>query len=98
MPKYLWRDELPFAASMLGQAVRDEYLQTVIEWSIGLQSDWSVDTGVRGRKFKRYLDAETWVQYESTFAGADIEENWTAFFNAVALFRRMAEAIGESLG
>lgn len=52
VPKYLWRDELPFAASMLGQAVRDQYLKIVIEWFIGLQHDWSVNTGVRGRKFK----------------------------------------------
>jgi len=98
VPKYLWRDELPFAASMLGQAVRDQYLQTVIEWSIGLQNDWSVNTGVRGRKFKRYLDAEIWSNYESTFAGPGIEDNWQAFFNAVALFRKMAKAVGEGLG
>jgi len=30
VPKHLWRDKLPFAASMLGQAVRDGYLHTVI--------------------------------------------------------------------
>lgn len=98
VPKHLWRDELPCAASMLGQAVRDKYLRTVIEWFIGLRHDWSVNTGIRGRRFKRYLDAETWAQYTSTFAGADIEENWQAFFNAVALFRKLARIVGESLG
>jgi len=98
VPKYLWRDELPFAASMLGQAVRDKYLHTVIEWSIGLQHDWSVNTGVCGKRFKRYLDAETWAEFESTFAGADIEENWQVFFNAVALFRRLARVVGSRLG
>lgn len=98
VPKYLWRDELPFAASMLGQAVRDKYLQTVIEWYIGMQHDWSVNTGIRGRKFKRYLDGETWSEYTSTFAGADIEDNWRAFFAAVALFRRLAKILGENLG
>jgi aminoglycoside 6-adenylyltransferase len=98
VPKYLWRDELPYAASMLGQAVRDEYLRTVIEWFIGLQNNWSVNTGVRGRKFKSYLDERTWSEYESTFAGPGIEENWQAFFNAVALFRRTAVAVGETLG
>ncbi len=98
VPKYLRRDELPFAASMLGQAVRDEYLHTVLEWAIGLQNDWSVNTGVRGRYFKRYLDAQTWREYESTFAGAAIEEQWEAFFNAVALFRRIAKLVGDSLG
>ena len=98
VPKYLWRDELPFAASMLGQAVRDQYLHTVIEWFIGLQHDWSVNTGVRGCKFKRYLDDQTWSDYTSTFARADLEENWQAFLNAIALFRRLARAVGDRLG
>jgi aminoglycoside 6-adenylyltransferase len=98
VPKYLWRDELPFAASMLGQSVRDKYLRTVIEWFIGLRHNWSVNTGLYGRKFKRYLDDRTWSEYTSTFAGADTEENWQAFFNAVALFRRLARAVGDKLG
>ena len=98
VPKYLHRDELPFAASMLGQAVRDQFLHTVLEWTIGLQNDWSVNTGVRGRKFKQYLDGQLWEEYESTFAGAAIEEQWQAFFNAVALFRKVAKLVGEGLG
>ncbi|MEW7987008.1 MAG: aminoglycoside 6-adenylyltransferase [Candidatus Thiodiazotropha sp.] len=98
VPKYLWRDELPFAASMMGQAVRDEYLKTVIEWYIGLQKGWSVNTGVRGRRFKWYLDDATWSEYESTFAGVGLAESWEAFYNAVALFRRLAKFVGQSLG
>ena len=98
MSKYLWRDELPFAASMLGQSVRDKYLRTVIEWFIGLRNNWSVNTGVYGRKFKSYLDDRTWSEYTSTFTGADTEENWQAFFSAVALFRRLASTVGDELG
>ena len=85
-------------APMLGQAVRDEYLRTVIEWTIGLEHNWQVNTGMHGRKFKQYLDDKTWAEYESTFCGASIEENWQAFRNAVALFRRLAKAVGERLG
>ena len=98
VPKYLRRDELPFAASMLSQSVRDDFLHPVLGWAIGLQHDWSVNPGVRGRYFKRYLDEETWQEYESTFAGAAIEAQWEAFFNAVALFRRMARLVGDHLG
>ena len=50
VPRYLRRDELPFAASMMGESVRSGYLHTVIEWFIGLQNDWSVNTGMCGRK------------------------------------------------
>jgi aminoglycoside 6-adenylyltransferase len=98
VPKYLWRNELPFAASMLSQAVRAEYLHNVIEWFIGLQHGWSVNTGLRGKHFKRYLDEELWSEYTATFAGAEIEENWQAFFNAVSLFRKLARIVGEGLG
>ena len=31
-------------------------------------------------------------------AGAEMEENWQAFFNAVALFRKTAKTVGEGLG
>ena len=97
IPKYLWRDELPFAKSVLGQTIRDKYLRTVIEWFIGLQHDWSVNTGVCGRYFKRYLDDETWTEFESTYAGADIEENWQAFFTVISLFRKLGKIVGRRL-
>ena len=31
-------------------------------------------------------------------AGADIDENWTALFRAIELFRRLAETVGSALG
>lgn len=98
VPKYLWRDELPFAKSMMGQAVHDKYLRRIIEWYIGMQNNWSVNTGVCGRHFKRYLNDEIWTEFESTFTGANIEDNWNAFFNAVSLFGKLGKIIGNSLG
>ncbi len=98
VPKHLWRDELPFAKYMFDNILRYSFLQTVIEWYIGLENDWSVSTGIYGKMFKRYLNIETWKEYESTFTGADIEENWQAFFKALALFRKLAEIVGSSLG
>jgi aminoglycoside 6-adenylyltransferase len=98
VPKYLRRDELPFAASMLEKSIRFKYLHTVIEWFIGSQHDWSVNTGVCGRKFKRYLDGQTWAEYESTFAGPGLEDQWHAFCNGVNLFRRLAKSVGGRLG
>lgn len=98
VPTYLWRDQLPFAAQMLAQPLRNEFLRTIIEWFIGVQRDWSVNTGVGGRWFKRYLDEQTWSEYTSTFAAGENEAHWEAFFNMVALFRRLATFIGERLG
>jgi aminoglycoside 6-adenylyltransferase len=83
---------------MLGQFVRDKYLRTVIEWYIGMQHNWSVNTGIAGRRFKHYLDDKTWLMYTFTFARADIEEHWLAFFNAIGLFRELARIVGKNLG
>jgi len=98
VPKCLWRDELPFAKSMMGQYVQDKYLRTIIEWYIGLTHSWMVNTGVAGRHFKRYLEPEIWKEYESTFAGPGIAESWDAFFNAISLFSRLARLVGYRLG
>jgi aminoglycoside 6-adenylyltransferase len=98
VPKHLWRDELPFAAQMLAHPLRDEYLRTSLDWLIGEQHGWSVNTGVGGRWLKRYLDELTWAEYTSTFAAGDVEAHWEAFFSTVGLFRRVMRVIGERLG
>ncbi|MCP4339529.1 MAG: aminoglycoside 6-adenylyltransferase [Desulfobulbaceae bacterium] len=98
VPKYLWRDELPFAKRMMGQAIHDTYLRTIIEWYIGLQHNWSVNSGVCGRYFRQFLDAETWAAFQMTFAGAKIEDNWKAFFHAISLFSKLGKIIGTELG
>ena len=98
VPKYLWRDQLTFAKYMLDYTLRYSFLHKIIDWHIGMQNDWSVETGALGKKFKIYLDAETWAELEETYVGADIEENWTAFFNLTTFFRKMAKQVGKKLG
>lgn len=98
VPKYLWRDELPFAKYMFDKVVRYSYLQRLLEWYIGQQHGWTVSTGLYGKCFKRYLDAETWTELESTYARSDIKENWVAFFRMVDLFRKLATEVGAQLG
>jgi len=97
VPKYLWRDELPFAKYMLDNIMRFEFLHKVIEWHIGMQKDWSVNAGIFGKSFKKYLDAKTWIELESTYAGADIAANWQAFDNTLGLFRRLAKEVASRL-
>ncbi len=70
----------------------------MIEWYIGTITDWTAYPGLWGKRFKHYLDQETWWQLESTFAGADLEENWDAFFTLLDLFSRLARDVGHDLG
>ncbi|SKC82104.1 aminoglycoside 6-adenylyltransferase [Maledivibacter halophilus] len=98
VPKYLWRDELPFAKYMLDYILRYLFLNKIIEWYIGMKNNWLVNTGACGKKFKRYLDSKTWSEFEETYAGADVEENWKAFFKTTDFFRKIAKQVGENLG
>ncbi|RKD31210.1 aminoglycoside 6-adenylyltransferase [Thermohalobacter berrensis] len=98
VPKYLWRDELPFAKYMLDYTLKYSFLHKIIDWYIGMKNDWSVETGAFGKKFKKYLSSETWKEFKETYAGADIEENWNAFFNTITFFRKIAKKVGENLG
>ena len=94
--KALWRDELYWAKHM-NRKVHSPFLEKVIEWHIGMKYDWSVTTNKHGRWFKRYLDPGTWAEIESTYSGADLDQNWDALFNATRLFRRLAVTVAGGL-
>ncbi len=94
--KSLWRDEL-YWAKYMNRKVHFPFLEKVIEWYIGMQHSWAVTTNKHGRWFKRYMDTGTWAEVESTFSGADLQENWDALFNATRLFRRLAVAVADGL-
>lgn len=96
--KHLWRDEIYFAKYMLDCQVRFEHLRRIIEWYVSARNDWSVTAGYYGRLFKRYIDPETWAELEATFADADLENNWQAFFNLLELFRKLAAYVARDLG
>lgn len=98
VPKNLLRDELPYAKYMFDGVIRFNYFEKMIEWYIGLKNDWSVSTDKHGRYFKRYLDKKMWSEYESTFAAADLEENWQAFFNMLGFFSKIAKEVADGLG
>ncbi|MCB9079941.1 MAG: aminoglycoside 6-adenylyltransferase [Anaerolineaceae bacterium] len=96
--KALHRRELNYARYMLDGTIRFDKLQPLLEWHIGLRHHWTVDTGIYGRWFQRYLDADTWAVYESTFAGADFDDNWRALFAMVELVRSLGTNLAEALG
>lgn len=98
VPKQLVRNELPFAKYMLDCLLRQTYLHRLIDWFIGSQHDWQVNPGYQGKWYQRYLDDATWLAYTDSFAGADIEENWTALFRVGELFGHLGEALAIQLG
>src|SRR5918912_3839456 len=76
--KYLWRDELVAARTVLDGILRREVLQPMLEWLIEVEHDWSVNPGTLGRSLKRYVRPAVWAQLEQTYAGPAMEANWRA--------------------
>lgn len=96
--KGLWRGELNYAKYMLDGTIRFEKLQPLITWYIGVQQGWSVDVGIYGRWFHRYLDEPTWKHYQRTFADASLENNWQALFATLDFVRCIGNYLADALG
>jgi aminoglycoside 6-adenylyltransferase len=96
--KSLWRDEIVIAKFALDNDMKLGVLRRFLEWRIELDHDWSVRPGVLGRGLKRFLAPELWSEFERTYVGPGIEENWKALFATADLFRRVAVEVGEALG
>lgn len=96
--KSLARDELFYAKFTFDSVMRFDYLQKLIEWSICIDHGWDTQPNKFGRYFKKYLCENRWEQVEATFAGADSQDNWIAFFNTLDLFRELAKEVAAHLG
>jgi len=96
--KCLLRDELFPVKWCLDYDMKHVYLRPMLEWRMELDHGWSVPTGALGKGLKKRLPPEIWSQLESTYAGADIADNWEALFRTMALFRQAAIEVGKGLG
>lgn len=92
--KGIWRDELPYAMSMLGEWVRGE-LHCMINWHIGIKTGFSVSAGKCGKYYKDFLSERHYEAYKATYSDSDYDNMWNALFKACGLFRELAvEAAG----
>ncbi|MCL5969990.1 MAG: aminoglycoside 6-adenylyltransferase [Patescibacteria group bacterium] len=98
VPKYLYRGDLFYTTYMFDVDLRFGHLEKMIEWYIGCQHDWNVNTNVHGRSFQKYLDQNTWKNIEETFAGGNRQEVWKAFFKLVEVFTSLAKVVAEKCG
>ena len=96
--KCLWRDELLPAKWCLDYDMKHNFLRLMLEWRMELDHGWSAPTGALGKGLKKRLPSEIWSQLESTYAGAEIADNWEALFRTMALFRQAATEVGKQLG
>ena len=95
--KGLWRGELLYATAFLDQPMR-AMLMKMLEWRVGIETDFSVSVGKCGRHFEQYLAAETWQALLATFAPARYDDTWEALWAACELFRYTARSVAAYFG
>lgn len=95
--KGIARDELPYAMWMYNVIVRD-MLVKMLEWYIGINTDFSVSAGKLGKLFKKYLPDEFYKMYTETYSDSDYNNFWSAIFKGCDLFRTIAPIVSEYFG
>ncbi len=92
--KGIVRDQLPYALWMYYEIVHTQ-LDKMLEWTIGINTGFSVTTGMWGKYFKKYLPANLYEMYLKTYSDSNNENLWVAIFTTCALFRTVARVVGE---
>ncbi len=95
--KGIARDELPYAMEMLNHYVRD-MLNHMIEWYIGVKTDFSVSAGKMGKYFKRYLPVNLYKQYCDTYSNSNYDNIWVSIYSMCDLCHDLAIQLADSLG
>ena len=84
------RNNIPFAMSFFNSLER-QLLNQMIEWYIGVLTDFSAILGNREKYYKKYLTEELYDLYSRTYTDKDY---WNIIFTACDLFHKLAFAVG----
>jgi aminoglycoside 6-adenylyltransferase len=91
--KGLWRSEPIFAFQHIN-ILRDQLVR-MLEWHIGIRTDFQQSPGKLGKHFRRLLSMDHWTQLQKTFADADVERTWDAMFILMDLFAEVALEVAQ---
>ncbi len=95
--KGIARGQLPYAMRMYGEVVRSD-LDMMIDWYIGVENNFAVNTGKWGKYFERYLPEKLYAMYLKTYSSGDYEQLWAAMQAAGDLFHTLAHGTAQHLG
>jgi aminoglycoside 6-adenylyltransferase len=95
--KGLWRRELAYAKYMYERPVRDMLIR-MLQWHIGIETNFAVDSGKCGKYFERYLATDQWSAFVQTYADGDYEHMWQGLFTMCELFRESAKEVARYFG
>ncbi len=94
--KSLVRDEIFFEKYM--ESVLQMKLRKLLDWYIGIQHNFKVNTGLYGRYFKRYLTEKEWKMLLKTYPNSDKVSCINALLASYDLVRYLGIYISDKLG
>lgn len=94
--KGLWREEILYAKVTLEKYIRN-MLNKMVEWYVGVNTNYSVSIGKAGKYLNKYLEPEIWEELLQTYPNAEYESIWQAHFKMCDLFRKLATRVAEKL-
>ena len=95
--KGMWREELPYVLDMINMVIRPELLK-LIEWKIGIETDFSVNIGKSGKYMYRWLSKHMYQRYLDTYSSANKDDIWKSVFIMCDMVDELAEEIAGVLG
>lgn len=95
--KGLWRAEMPYVQDMTNYCVRTELVK-MLDWKVGIITDWSVSTGKSSKYLYKWLPKEEWHMFLDTYFDGNFDNAWEAVFKMCGLFKNVAQYVGEHLG
>ncbi|MGE7609808.1 aminoglycoside 6-adenylyltransferase [Peribacillus frigoritolerans] len=93
--KGLWREEFLYVQEHLNNV--KEMLIQMLEWQVGIQTDFLVSVGKNGKYLDNFLSQKSWQELLSTYNNGNYEDCWRALFSMCDLFSSTAEYVSKNL-
>jgi aminoglycoside 6-adenylyltransferase len=93
--KGLWRKEMLYAQAHLNM-VREMLIQ-MLEWRVGIDTNFSVSIGKLGKYLDTFLPVSSWNKLLQTYADGSYGGVWNALFTMCELFRETAMFVADML-
>ncbi len=92
--KGLWRREMLYAQEHL-HMVRSMLIK-MLEWRVGIDTNFSVSTGKCGKYLENFLPKKDWQTLLLTYADGSYEGVWAALFTMCELFEETAKIVADT--
>ncbi len=92
--KALKRGQILYAKHQLEVIVRPMFMQ-VLNWKIGIDTQFSISTGKFGSHAKPYLSDTLFTEVLKTYADSNLKANWKALHHMMQLFKSLQRFCAE---